>query len=205
MITLELAQKTMSSPPRIPSSKPTSSSTSSTAPSRTMLQGRSSSATICVITRAVQTMSSFHQTSLSNTARKYFYSPKHFPRILSGLMLTSGIAGYACMGCWQERQLEERKRIYTDAYHQNHGAARKELAPSPAATHATNSSSTKVSEGTSSSSNRMVALARKMTRRIVSTSSSSSSSASSNNTVLFNSSNNDASFKLQRQVTKFWW
>jgi len=32
-------------------------------------------------------------------------------------MFASGIAGYCCMGYWQGKKMEERKRIYVDAYH----------------------------------------------------------------------------------------
>ncbi len=54
-------------------------------------------------------------------------------------MLASGIAGYVCMGYYHTQQMEKRKRIYIDAYHQ----------------------------GNDNSSGKLTALARKMTRRIV--------------------------------------
>lgn len=106
--------------------------------------------TTCQVTRAVQTMSSFHQTSMTGTARKYFYSPKYFPRILGGIMLVSGIAGYSCMGYLQEQKIEERKRIYIDAYHNNNS----------------NSKSNGESRTDDREDSRLVALARKMTNRM---------------------------------------
>lgn len=97
----------------------------------------------CQVTRAVQTMSSIHQTPLTTTFRDayrfYFYSPKHFPKILGGIMLASGVAGYTCMGWWHGRKMEEMKQIYVDAYYCD-------------------------GEGNGS---RLASLARKMTRRIV--------------------------------------
>ena len=104
----------------------------------------------CQVTRAVQTMSAFNGTSMTNTFRKYFYSRKHFPKILGGVMIASGIAGYYSMGWWHTRQLEERKRIYIDAYH-NRG------------------------DGHGSGDNRLVSLARKMTQRFAAASSPQSS------------------------------
>lgn len=184
-------------PPRLPSS-----SAAAAAAQSKLLQDRTrgstspatTTSTTCRITRAVQTMSSFHRTSISETARKYFHSPQHFPRILGGLMLSSGIAGYVCMGWWYERQLEERKRIYIDAYHGVQASI--------------SSSGIKGGEGRNSSDNdeRRVSLARKMTRRNVSTTLSSSSSSTTANdahhAVLLNTT--DSPLNLQRQVTKFW-
>ena len=85
-------------------------------------------------------MSALHHTSVF---RKYFYSRRHFPKILGGVMLASGVAGYCAMGYWHGQKMEERKQIYVDAYH-NGG----------------------------SGGSRLVSLARKMTHRFVSPSES---------------------------------
>lgn len=124
----------------------------------------------CQVTRAVQTMSSFHQsTSMTGTFRDtyrfYFYSPKHFPKILGGIMVLSGIAGYSCMGWYHDRTMEERKRIYVEAYHHNNGVG------ASSSTLATNSSLVSSSEYAKNNingdgdNNRLVSLARKMTHR----------------------------------------
>jgi hypothetical protein len=62
--------------------------------------------------------------------------------ILGGIMLFSGVAGYACMDWWHDQKIEERKKIYVDAY--NNGQERG-----------------------GDGDNSLVSLARKMTRRIV--------------------------------------
>ena len=62
-------------------------------------------------------------------------------------MLVSGIAGYSCMGYLHEQKIEERKRIYIDAYHNNNKS---------------NGESRTDDRGDS----RLVALARKMTNRM---------------------------------------
>lgn len=197
-----------SSPQRMPTSKPMTSISSSSAQSK-LLQDRtcsgSTTTTTCRITRAVQTITSFHRdrTSIFELARKHFHSPHHFPKILGGLMVSSGIAGYMCMGWWHERQMEERKRIYIDAYHQNNhndGTNRKAMMASPLptsitskATAAATSGSAKQRVGGRNNSDyddgHTVSLARKMTRRIVSPtlpSSSSKTTTNITNTVLFN-------------------
>jgi len=96
-------------------------------------------------------MSLYHQTSFMDTARKYFYSPKHFPKILGGIMLASGIAGYYTMGYLHEQKIQETKRIYIDAYHNSSSSS---------------NNNTDQSQGDSSS---LVSLARKMTNRITDT------------------------------------
>lgn len=63
-------------------------------------------------------------------------------------MLVSGIAGYSCMGYLHEQKIEERKRIYIDAYHNN------------------NNKSNGESRTDDRGDSRLVALARKMTNRM---------------------------------------
>ena len=92
-------------------------------------------------------------------------------------MLVSGIAGYSCMGYLHEQKIEERKRIYIDAYHNNNNNNNN-----------SNSKSNGESRTDDRGDSRLVALARKMTNRM--------SSLSNINSV--DSSN------LQRQYTKFW-
>ena len=65
-------------------------------------------------------------------------------------MLVSGIAGYSCMGYLHGQKIEERKRIYIDAYHNNNS------------NNSTNGESHTDDRGDS----RLVALARKMTNRM---------------------------------------
>mmetsp|Transcript_53511 Transcript_53511/g.113648 ORF Transcript_53511/g.113648 Transcript_53511/m.113648 type:complete len:158 (-) Transcript_53511:314-787(-) len=132
----------------------------------------------CQVTRAVQTMSSLnqHHANVANTCRKYFYSRTHFPKILGAIMIASGITGYVSMGWWHGRILEERKRIYVEAYH--NGQKRRE------------SNGKNTYNG--NDDNRLVTLARKMTRRVMD---------SSRNVTLQDAMN---SSRLQRQVTKFW-
>ena len=65
-------------------------------------------------------------------------------------MLVSGIAGYSCMGYLHEQKIEERKRIYIDAYHNNNS----------------NSKSNGESRTDDREDSRLVALARKMTNRM---------------------------------------
>ena len=129
-----------------------------------------------VITRAVQTMSSIHQTSLIGSARKIFYSPKHFPKVLGGILSVSFIAGYVCMGYVHDYNVEKRKRIYIDAYHNNNSKT----------------DSTQVSVSTTQNSttggDRLTRLARKMTHRI----------ATKTNNL------KESSMIIQRQYTKFW-
>lgn len=97
----------------------------------------------CQVTRAVQTLSALnqHRSFAKTTFRKYFYSRTHFPRILGGIMLASGVAGYTFMGWLHGRQIEERTRIYVEAY--NNGERRED------------------------DGDGLIALARKMTRRVV--------------------------------------
>ena len=59
-------------------------------------------------------------------------------------MLASGVAGYSFMGWYTDRQIEKRKRVYIDAYHNGNGV-----------------------EDGNGSGNRLISLARKMTHRIV--------------------------------------
>jgi hypothetical protein len=61
-------------------------------------------------------------------------------------MLASGVAGYACMDILHESRMEERKRIYTEAYHRNG------------------------EQSQNNGNGRLVALARKMTHRLASSS-----------------------------------
>lgn len=157
----------------------------------------------CQVTRAVQTMSSInhHRTSIRTTFRKYFYSPTHFPKILGAVMVASGIVGYTSMGWWHGRQIEERKRIYIEAYNgtvsgddESTTSTRLENSSvvSSSSTHDSNVGVSIISNDFKNTmdgenDNRPIALARKMTYRVVS---------SPSNTV-------DSS-RLQRQVTKFW-
>lgn len=43
-------------------------------------------------------------------------------------MLVSGCVGYAMMGWWTERRLEERAEIYLSAYNNNNGESSRMLA-----------------------------------------------------------------------------
>ncbi len=180
----------------------------------------------CRITRAVQTISSLHRdrTWMFESARKYFHSPHHFPKILGGLMVSSGIAGYMCMGWWHERQVEWRNRIYIDAYyHQNNHHNDDVASPALSLNHPTSSTSNATAAaaaGATSGSAKQraggrndrsdyddnnghtLSLARKMTRRIISTSPSTTTTNIANS-ALFNAL--DSPLKLQRHVTKFWW
>jgi len=133
-----------------------------------------------VITRAVQTMSSIHQTSIIDTARKIFYSPKHFPKVLGGILSVSFIAGYLCMGYVHDYNVEKRKRIYIDAYHNNNRKTDSTIKQTDGLS--TISVSTTQNKSTSGG-DRLSRLARKMTHRIA---------TQTNN------------LKEQRQYTKFW-
>lgn len=128
-----------------------------------------------VITRAVQTMSSLHQTSIINTARKIFYSPKHFPKVLGGILSISFVAGYVCMGYVHDYNVEKRKRIYIDAYHNNNSK-----------TDSTRQVSVSTTQNNSTSGGELTRLARKMTHRIAT------------------QTNNLKESSMQRQYTKFW-
>ena len=66
-------------------------------------------------------------------------------------MLVSGIAAYSCMGYLHEQKMEERKRIYIDAYHNNNNNS---------------NLSTGESRTDDRGDSRLVALARKMTNRM---------------------------------------
>lgn len=128
-----------------------------------------------VITRAVQTMSSLHQTSIINTARKIFYSPKHFPKVLGGILSISFVAGYVCMGYVHDYNVEKRKRIYIDVYHNNNSK-----------TDSTRQVSVSTTQNNSTSGGELTRLARKMTHRIAT------------------QTNNLKESSMQRQYTKFW-
>ena len=112
-----------------------------------------------VITRAVQTMSSIHQTSIIDTARKIFYSPKHFPKVLGGILSISFVAGYVCMGYVHDYNVEKRKRIYIDAYHNNNKTDSTIKKNNRQSTLSTQNSTT-------GGEDRLTRLARKMTHRI---------------------------------------
>jgi len=137
-----------------------------------------------VITRAVQTMSSIHQTSLIGSARKIFYSPKHFPKVLGGILSVSFIAGYVCMGYVHDYNVEKRKRIYIDAYHNNNN---KTDSIKQTDRQSTVSVSTTQNDSTTGG-DRLTRLARKMTHRI----------ATQTNNL------KESSMIIQRQYTKFW-
>ena len=134
------------------SSSSSSSNKATGSPIYQFRQGGGTTAS-CQVTRAVHTMSLYHQTSFMDTARKYFYSPKHFPKILGGIMLASGIAGYYTMGYLHEQKIQKTKRIYIDAYHNSSSSS-------------SNNNNNAQSQGDSSS---LVSLARKMTNRITDT------------------------------------
>mmetsp|Transcript_32952 Transcript_32952/g.59419 ORF Transcript_32952/g.59419 Transcript_32952/m.59419 type:complete len:166 (-) Transcript_32952:46-543(-) len=140
----------------------------------------------CQVTRAVETMSSFHHTSMKKTLRLYFYSRAYFPKILGGIMIASGIAGYACMGWWHDRKMKEMERIYSDAYHNG------DRVSSSIAKNVRSFPGNGKNGNNEDSDNGLVALTRNMTRRIV---------ASSRHATLSNATD---SSRLQRQVTKFW-
>ena len=211
-----------SSPRRMPTSMSSSSAQSKLLRDRT--RGGSTTNTTCRITRAVQTISSLHRdrTWMFESARKYFHSPHHFPKILGGLMVSSGIAGYMCMGWWHERQVEERKRIYIDAYyhqnnHHNDDVASPALSLNLLTSSTSNATATAAAATSGSAKQRAggrndrsdyddnnghtVSLARKMTRRIISTSPSKTTTNIANS-ALINAL--DSPLKLPRHVTKFW-
>lgn len=146
----------------------------------------------CQVTRAVQTMSSFHHTSMKKTLRLYFYSRAYFPKILGGIMIASGIAGYTCMGWWHDRKMKEMERIYSEAYHNGEQRSNNPFVSSSIAKNVRSFSGDGKNSNNEDSGNGLVALTRNMTRRIV---------ASSRHATLSNATD---SSRLQRQVTKFW-
>ena len=137
-----------------------------------------------VITRAVQTMSSLHQTSIIDTARKIFYSPKHFPKVLGGILSVSFIAGYLCMGYVHDYNVEKRKRIYIDAYHNNNSKTDSTMKQ----TDRQSTVSVSTTQNSTIGGDRLAMIARKMTHRI----------ATQTNNL------KESSVIIQRQYTKFW-
>jgi hypothetical protein len=136
-----------------------------------------------VITRAVQTMSSIHQTSIIDTARKIFYSPKHFPKVLGGILSVSFIAGYVCMGYVHDYNVEKRKRIYIDAYHNNNNKTDSTIKQ----TDRQSTVSVSTTQNSTIGGDRLAMIARKMTHRIAT-----------------QTNNLKESSMIQRQYTKVW-
>ena len=136
-----------------------------------------------VITRAVQTMSSIHQTSIIDTARKIFYSPKHFPKVLGGILSVSFIAGYVCMGYVHDYNVEKRKRIYIDAYHNNNNKTDSTIKQ----TDRQSTVSVSTTQNSTIGGARLAMIARKMTHRIAT-----------------QTNNLKESSMIQRQYTKVW-
>ena len=136
-----------------------------------------------VITRAVQTMSSIHQTSIIDTARKIFYSPKHFPKVLGGILSVSFITGYVCMGYVHDCNVEKRKRIYIDAYHNNNSKTDSTIKQ----TDRQSTVSVSTTQNSTIGGARLAMIARKMTHRIAT-----------------QTNNLKESSMFQRQYTKFW-
>ena len=136
-----------------------------------------------VITRAVQTMSSIHQTSIIDTARKIFYSPKHFPKVLGGILSVSFLAGYVCMGYLHDYNVEKRKRIYIDAYHNNNSKTDSTIKQ----TDRQSTVSVSTTQNSTIGGDRLSMIARKMTHRIAT-----------------QTNNLKESSMIQRQYTKFW-
>eukprot|EP00578_Thalassiosira_sp_NH16_P004159 CAMPEP_0181140140 /NCGR_PEP_ID=MMETSP1071-20121207/35151_1 /TAXON_ID=35127 /ORGANISM="Thalassiosira sp., Strain NH16" /LENGTH=142 /DNA_ID=CAMNT_0023227083 /DNA_START=271 /DNA_END=699 /DNA_ORIENTATION=+ len=142
-------------------------------------------------------MSHFHHTSMTDALRKYFYSRTHFPWILGGIMVVSGIAGYSCMGWLHDKQMEDRKRIYIEAYHNGDQRRDSNLTNNSLAPSALPMIDSLVSSGDRNRVNGggehdLVSLARKMTHRVV----TSASHATPLDSV--------ESSMMQRQVTKIW-
>ena len=109
-------------------------------------------------------------------------------------MAVSGVAGYYCMGWWHDQKMEERKRIYVEAYNQNRGdqhgvfTSSNNLSSSSTAATSVNIISSDARDSVArEGGNNLVSLARKLTHRIVTT-----------------SHDKDQHSSLQRQVTKFW-
>ena len=128
-------------------------------------------------------MSSIHQTSIIDTARKIFYSPKHFPKVLGGILSVSFIAGYVCMGYVHDYNVEKRKRIYIDAYHNNNNKTDSTIKQ----TDRQSTVSVSTTQNSTIGGARLAMIARKMTHRIAT-----------------HTNNLKESSMIQRQYTKFW-
>eukprot|EP00558_Chaetoceros_sp_UNC1202_P007443 CAMPEP_0197251138 /NCGR_PEP_ID=MMETSP1429-20130617/55925_1 /TAXON_ID=49237 /ORGANISM="Chaetoceros sp., Strain UNC1202" /LENGTH=131 /DNA_ID=CAMNT_0042713141 /DNA_START=26 /DNA_END=421 /DNA_ORIENTATION=- len=74
-----------------------------------------------LITKAVKTVSAVHMTKKSGLDgfRSIFFSPRHFPKILSASMFGSCIAGYLVMDSLHQTRIEERDKIYAYSW-ENH-------------------------------------------------------------------------------------
>ncbi|KAL7464880.1 hypothetical protein ACHAXS_005210 [Conticribra weissflogii] len=131
----------------------------------------------CHVTRAIQTLA-----RTQTTFQRYFYSRRHFPKVLAACMTFGGFAGFTIMEYMARAKLEEKRRIYVEAYHYN-GRDDTEIvedfdniANDPSRMTATASSAS--------------ALARKITHKIVD--------------VVQPFVREGSSAVLNRQVTKFW-
>mmetsp|Transcript_5218 Transcript_5218/g.10679 ORF Transcript_5218/g.10679 Transcript_5218/m.10679 type:complete len:194 (+) Transcript_5218:129-710(+) len=131
----------------------------------------------CQITRAIQTFA-HTQTAF----QRYFYSRKHFPKILTAFMTFGGFVGFTVMEYLANVQLEEKRKVYVDAYH-HHGRNDTQIVRDIGRMAEDSIRSTTTTSSASS-------LARKMTHKTVD--------------VVNSVVREGSSGILNRQITKFW-
>ena len=151
----------------------------------------------CNVTQAVRMLTTYRTTlqHYHTQFTKYFYSPAHFPKILTSLMMGGGLAGYSAMELYTNKKLEERTLIYVEAYHSD---GRDVGDKRNIYEHSNISSVESRSDVSFSFPLSATTLARKITNRVASQISEYYSSSQSPDEFPITSSG------LQRTMTKFW-